>query len=457
MPSKNSHRKSLMVSVCNYFLMIVMIVSIFFIPNMVSSAYAEKRFYSLHVSSFKNLSNAVKEVNKLKRSGHHAFYRHETVNGKGKWYRVYIGKFVDKEEARKLGSELKEKGLVSYFMPMSIDRDIKVGQKGLLPEKDKEKHIEPTDKKKPTISLRKQKKHRKMKLAQSTVVTKGKGIVAVHAAPVGKFSHVEGRVDITSPGQAARPVHIGDEIYIKDIIRSKSKSKAEIIFIDDAMLQLAQKTRVEITEYFVGKERTSGILKLHRGKIQNKVKKVMGRLFGLKERNRFEVHTPTFAVGVRDTEFFTYYQKELKGAIFIKGRGYGYSLNLPDVIKEITVGQAMVVVSPDIPPTIRPATPVEIQKHTKDTAPSEKSEEVTEAPAGEALYESDVGSSEAAASTEEVQPTEPEPSVPTPPEATVRVKPETAPEIPVTETDPEIFQRETNVNVDLEWENNNKR
>jgi len=263
--------------------------------------------------------------------------------------------------------------------------------------------------------------------------------VAVHAAPIGKFSHIEGRVDITSPGQTARPAHIGDEIYVKDIIRAKSKSKAEIIFIDNSMLRLAQKTRVEITEYFTGKERTKGILKLYRGKIQNKVKKVMGRLFGLKERNSFEVHTPTFAVGVRGTDFFTYYQRELKGAIFIEGRGYGYSLNLPDVIREITVGQAMVVVSPDIPPTIRPATPVEIQKHTKDTAPSEKPEDVTETPIEEAPYMSDVGSSEAVASTEEVQPMESEPPAPTPPETAVHIQPETTPEIPVTETEPEIL------------------
>lgn len=263
--------------------------------------------------------------------------------------------------------------------------------------------------------------------------------LAVHAAPVGKFTHVEGRVDITSPGQAARPAHIGDEVYVKDIVRAKSKSKAEIAFIDDTVLRLAQKTRVEVTEYLVGEERTRGIFNLYRGKIQNKVKKVMGRLFGLKERNRYEVYTPTFTVGVRGTDFFTYYQRELKGAIFIEGSGYGYSLNMPDVIRDIIVGQAMVVVSPDIPPMIRPATDVEIQKNMKDTAPSEKPEEVTEAPTEEALYTSDVGSSEGMASAEEARPTEPEPSAPTPPETTVRVQPETAPDIPITESQPEIL------------------
>ena len=171
MPSKNSHRKSLIVSVCNYFLMTVMLVSLFFIPNMVSRAYAEKRDYSLHLSSFKHLSDAVEEIKQLKRSGHDAFCSYETVNGKGKWYRVYIGKFAYKEEARKVGSELKEKRLVSYFMPVSIDRDVTLSQKDLSPEKDKAKHLVSTDQKK---------KNKEIKLAQSTVVTQGK-VVGVPA------------------------------------------------------------------------------------------------------------------------------------------------------------------------------------------------------------------------------------------------------------------------------------
>jgi hypothetical protein len=44
------------------------------------------------------------------------------------------------------------------------------------------------------------------------------------AGPVGKFTNVEGRVDITRPDKAAVPVKVGDEIYEKDIIRPEHKS-----------------------------------------------------------------------------------------------------------------------------------------------------------------------------------------------------------------------------------------
>ena len=40
----------------------------------------------------------------------------------GQWFRVYIGKYDTEKEARAAGEALKEKGLVSYFKPLEIDR-----------------------------------------------------------------------------------------------------------------------------------------------------------------------------------------------------------------------------------------------------------------------------------------------------------------------------------------------
>jgi hypothetical protein len=48
------------------------------------------------------------------------------------------------------------------------------------------------------------------------------------AAPVGKFTHVRGEVDITSPGEAAKPAQKGYEVNVGDIVRTKAKAKAEI-------------------------------------------------------------------------------------------------------------------------------------------------------------------------------------------------------------------------------------
>ncbi|MBW2027841.1 MAG: FecR domain-containing protein [Deltaproteobacteria bacterium] len=199
--------------------------------------------------------------------------------------------------------------------------------------------------------------------------------VKAQASAVGTFTYVKGRVDITSPGERARPAHLGDEIQVGDIIRAKSKSRAEVTFVDGSVLRLAENTRVEITSYMVDKEKTDGILNLFRGKIQSIVKKRAGAVFGRKSKNRYEVRTPTAVCGVRGTDFFTWYQKGVSGAAFKEGKGYGYSANRPDVVMEIEAGQAMLVITPDQPPILRPASSLDLQEHLQDTAPEKEAEQ----------------------------------------------------------------------------------
>ena len=85
--------------------------------------FAKTQSYSIHLSSFKKIDNAIKEVSRSKELGRNAFYRYEAVKGKGKYYRVYIGTFNDEHTARKIGSDLKRKGLILYFNPIKIDKN----------------------------------------------------------------------------------------------------------------------------------------------------------------------------------------------------------------------------------------------------------------------------------------------------------------------------------------------
>ncbi len=194
--------------------------------------------------------------------------------------------------------------------------------------------------------------------------------LTAYAVSVGNVTHVTGRVDITSPGEAAMPANVGDEVNENDIIRTKSKSKAEIAFLDGNILRLAEETRVEIAEYMIEEEQVVGILNLFRGKLQNIVS-TLGKKYGPNKRNRFEVHTPTAVCGVRGTNFFPWYLKGVSGATFKKGKGYLYSKGRPDDIKSIRAGQTGLVVSADQPPRVRPATDKEMGEHEDDTFPSD--------------------------------------------------------------------------------------
>lgn len=183
---------------------------------------------------------------------------------------------------------------------------------------------------------------------------------------VGQFTSIQGRVDVTRPGSSAVPANLDWPLQVGDIIRTKSRSRASIRFIDDSVVRINQSTRMEITEFEFQDTRKQSLLNLFRGKIQTTVSDQRGGDRNLSESNLFEVQTPTSVIGVRGTRFITYYQGATSGALFLEGKGYCYSLDRPDIIETIAAGQLMKVDNPAMPPVVRPATPLEIEGLTRE-------------------------------------------------------------------------------------------
>lgn len=178
-------------------------------------------------------------------------------------------------------------------------------------------------------------------------------------APVGKFTAVKGLVDLTSTDGVLREVKIGDPVSVGDIVRTKTKSSAEITFADSSVVRLARNSRLKINEYMVGEQETHGILKLFRGKAQSIVSKAAG-FFGFKKKNKFEMHTPTAVCGVRGTNFFTWYSQGTSGVAVKEGTVYNYAANKPTEVKEVRAGQSSIVVSADEDPVVGAATDDEL-------------------------------------------------------------------------------------------------
>ncbi|MBI9082518.1 MAG: FecR domain-containing protein [Desulfobacterales bacterium] len=174
------------------------------------------------------------------------------------------------------------------------------------------------------------------------------------AAPVGKFTSVKGSVDVTPAGGKSAAIQVGSPVSVGDIVRTKSRSSAEILFDDGSVLRLARNSRLAINEYSMGKGEDRGIMKLFRGKVQSIVKRAAG-FFG-NRKNRFEVHTPTAVCGVRGTNFFTWYAEGQSGAAVKEGTVYSYSVAKPAEVRDVKAGESMVVVSEEEPPVVRPAT-----------------------------------------------------------------------------------------------------
>lgn len=153
-------------------------------------------------------------------------------------------------------------------------------------------------------------------------------------APVGKVTLLEGRVDVLKPGKTvATPVKIGDPVDVGDIYRAKSKSRAEIKFVNNNILRIAQNTRIEIKEYTIEAEPSSGVIRLYRGKVQASVgKDFLRRAAAFAEGNKLEIHTPNAVAGVRGTIFAVFYEGGITWVFCLEGKVYVFNPAKPTVI-----------------------------------------------------------------------------------------------------------------------------
>jgi hypothetical protein len=140
-----------------YFFKIVITVLMLFLYSPLSgfviSAKAEESIYLIHVSSFRSRTSAEIEVSNLSKHGVQAFHKYESVKGQGKWFRVYIGIFKNRQEAMEKGVELLRKGIISYYKPRKVERDFLPGEKAVEFEELEKRYVKPADREERPISI----------------------------------------------------------------------------------------------------------------------------------------------------------------------------------------------------------------------------------------------------------------------------------------------------------------
>lgn len=121
------------------------------------------------------------------------------------------------------------------------------------------------------------------------------------AATVGRFTLVEGRVDLLKDGNLpATVVKVDDAVGSGDVIRTKSLSRAQITFIDNSTLTISPESRIAIEEFTfdAAQNKRSAVLKIFQGLALAVVNKIIKA-----DEPDFVVKTHTAIVGVRGTEF----------------------------------------------------------------------------------------------------------------------------------------------------------
>jgi tetratricopeptide (TPR) repeat protein len=87
-------------------------VALLFLFVVFASETGVHAAYSIHVASFQDLNQAQADVERLKALGFDAFFEEADVKGRGKWFRVYVGRYESKSKASTAAGILKNKKLI---------------------------------------------------------------------------------------------------------------------------------------------------------------------------------------------------------------------------------------------------------------------------------------------------------------------------------------------------------
>jgi FecR protein len=149
-----------------------------------------------------------------------------------------------------------------------------------------------------------------------------------HAAVVGRFSLVTGQVDLLKQGKLpAIAAKFQDGVEIGDVIRTKTKAKAQLTMVDDSVITLAPESRLAIADYQYNpvREERRAVLRAFRGLVHTVVNRIIKT-----EEPDFIMETHTATIGVRGTNWYTLLGPNFTSAYLAYGM-LGLSSNLPTV------------------------------------------------------------------------------------------------------------------------------
>ena len=169
---------------------------------------------------------------------------------------------------------------------------------------------------------------------------------------VARFTRVQGRVNVLRGGAfPAVSVKVGDSVFVKDMVRTKSGASAELRFFDGTVLKIAQRSRVDISEYVLQNAKGTKVINLPRGRVEADVAPArLGRqVVAAPERNRFEIHTPNAVAGVRGTRFVVFVSENVTGVLVTEGIVHVLNQAIPNVVIAVKAGQMTTVSSNQAP------------------------------------------------------------------------------------------------------------
>jgi hypothetical protein len=181
--------------------------------------------------------------------------------------------------------------------------------------------------------------------------------LAAQAAVVGRVTLVTGQVDLLRQGKIPGvPARVQDGVEPGDVVRTKSKSKAQLKMVDDAVITLAPESRLAVADYSFNPTTSErrAVIKIFRGLVHT----LVTRLLNVAEAN-FLMETYTAGLGVRGTEWYTLLAPAFTAVYLVQGR-LDVRSNLPTLPAVLSLGprqftQVPLGQQPRLPQPLTPA------------------------------------------------------------------------------------------------------
>jgi len=159
--------------------------------------------------------------------------------------------------------------------------------------------------------------------------------IALAKDDVGTVVAVKGKAIIDRDKRAIE-AKIKDSIFSNDTVSTLEASRAKMLFIDDSILTLGEKSNVVINEFVYSKDKGGkSIINL----IDGKMRTIVGK-------TNFEVHTPTAVAAARGTmilfEISVKDGRKFTTIICQEGEVYVRSI-YPGIVGSVTLGRGMMI------------------------------------------------------------------------------------------------------------------
>ncbi|MGQ9920445.1 MAG: FecR family protein [Desulfobacca sp.] len=127
----------------------------------------------------------------------------------------------------------------------------------------------------------------------------GGSVSAQEGQFVAELIAITGQAEVKTANASYRPAQVRDKLRVGDTVRTLEQSRAKLLFIDESVTLLGEKTTLEITKFLFNRstqERT-GVLKTIEGRIRFLVQRISGA-----PQPAMTIESEVLSVGIRGTD-----------------------------------------------------------------------------------------------------------------------------------------------------------